>query len=177
MVCQKTGFNSAKEVFFTISNKWLWIFRSSQNYVLQNVFRLIFPTFSLGMEKARILKVFLVLIAIHSACVGVGLVALPLRLFDFFGFQEYQGGFFKIQGGIFHLIMAFVYIQASRDPVKNANMIYLTIIAKTVATVFLLSYYFFLEKAWMVLISGIADLLMGLLILFLYLSVSRTVRE
>jgi hypothetical protein len=125
------------------------------------------------IRRLSFFRIILVLISVHSICVGAGLIFLPLSMYDFFGFEGYQGAFFKIQGGVFHLIMGLVYLQASRDPVRNVSLIWLTVGAKFTASVFLLSYYTFAERIWMVLASGVGDLLMGLVVLALYLSVSK----
>jgi len=116
----------------------------------------------------KLLKVFLWLIALHSFCVGLGLMLIQLVHYDLFGFENYQGNFFKIQAGAFHLVMVIAYVMAARDPVKNKPMIVFSILAKFTATVFLLSYAFFGDMVWMVLVSGFADLLMGLILLVFY---------
>ena len=114
------------------------------------------------------LKVFLWLVALHSFCVGLGLMLVPLEYYDFFGFGEYQGNFFKIQAGVFHLVMVIAYAFAARDPVKYRVMILFSILAKFSATIFLIGYYIFGEAVWMVIVSGIADFLMGLILLAFY---------
>jgi hypothetical protein len=127
----------------------------------------------MSIRRLSLFRVFLFLISVHSLCVGAGLIFVPLSVYDIFGFGDYHGAFFKIQGGIFHLIMGLVYLQASRNPLKNVSLIWLTVVAKFTATVFLLAYYLFAERIWIVLISGLGDLLMGLIVLLLYLSVSK----
>jgi len=34
------------------------------------------------------MKIFLILVAIHSFCVGFGLIIIPLDYFDLFGFYD-----------------------------------------------------------------------------------------
>ena len=116
----------------------------------------------------KYLKIFLWLVAIHSFCVGLGLMVIPLEHYDLFGFEDYQGDFFKIQAGLFHLVMVIAYVFAALDPVKYRVMILYSIIAKFAATLFLISYSIFGEPVWMVIVSGIADFIMGLILLAFY---------
>ncbi len=116
----------------------------------------------------RLFRVFLFLVALHSFCVGAGLILIPLEYFSLFGFEGYQGIFFKIQGGVFHIVMCGVYIPAALDPMKNRNLVLFSVFAKFTATVFLISYALFVERAWMVLVSGILDFIIGVIILWMY---------
>jgi len=117
------------------------------------------------MEKY--LRIFLVLVAIHSFCVGVGLLFIPTEYFGIFGFNGYQGIFFKIQGGVFHIVMCGAYIPAAINPERNRNFILFAVFAKLTATIFLLSYAFFVEMVWMVMVSGILDFTMGIILILL----------
>ena len=122
----------------------------------------------MNVKYLKLLKIFLILVAIHSFCVGLGLILIPLDYFDLFGFHGYNGNFFKIQAGVFHIVMCGAYVSAARDPVGNQVMIRFSIFAKMIATVFLISYALIIDMVWMVLASGIFDFVMGLvLILFL----------
>lgn len=116
----------------------------------------------------KYLRIFLWLVASHSFCVGFGLMLIPPDCLGIFGFEGYQGNFFKIQAGIFHLIMVTAYITAAIDPVKYRIMVLFSILAKFTATAFLLSFTLFGDMVWMVLVSGLADFLMGLILLTYY---------
>jgi hypothetical protein len=116
--------------------------------------------------KLKLLKIFLILVAIHSFCVGLGLILIPLDYFELFGFHEYSGNFFKIQAGVFHIVMCGAYVSAARDPVHSRVMISFSIFAKMIATVFLLSYAHFIDMVWMVLASGIFDFIMGMVLIW-----------
>lgn len=120
----------------------------------------------MGTQIIKLFRIFLILVAIHSFCVGLGLIVIPLKFFGFFGFEEYQGAFFKIQGGVFHLVMCGVYIPAALDPLKNRILVRFAIFAKFTATLFLLTYALLHEMVWMVLLSGIMDFVMGGLLLW-----------
>jgi hypothetical protein len=120
----------------------------------------------------KYLKIFLWLVALHSFCVGIGLISIPIDYYDIFGFMDYRGGFFKVQAGVFHLVMVMAYILAACEPVKNRVMIVFSISAKFTATLFLLIYAIFGDMIWMVLVSGIADGLMGLILLGFYMKLN-----
>lgn len=111
------------------------------------------------------MKIFLILVTMHSFCVGLGLILIPLDYYDMFGFSGYSGNFFKIQAGVFHIVMCGAYVSAARDPFGNRVMIQFSIFAKMIATVFLLSYALIIDLVWMVLASGIFDFLMGLVLI------------
>jgi len=123
------------------------------------------------MKKIRydlLLKWILWLVAIHSICFGISLVILPIPVIEFFGFRLTEK-FFADQGGVFHLVVAVAYIWAALDLKNSFKLIVLSCTAKFVATIFLLSYFFFVDPKLMVIFSGIADFLMGFTILVLYI--------
>ena len=126
------------------------------------------------MKLSGILSILLYLIALHSFIVGVVLLVIPFETLEYFGYQNYQGTFFKIQGGVFHLVMSLVYFLAARDLNKNRILVYLTIIFKFIATAFLFSYYLFIDRIWMVATSGGGDLIMGVLVLWLFLRLPKS---
>lgn len=120
----------------------------------------------MNLRSLKLLKIFLILVTIHSFCVGLGLILIPLDYFDLFGFNEYSGNFFKIQAGVFHIVMSGAYVSAVNDPIGNRIMIRFAILAKMIATVFLISYAVFIDMVWMVLASGIFDFVMGLVLIW-----------
>lgn len=107
------------------------------------------------------------LIAIHSICFGLALIIFPSGWISFFGFQL-QEKFFADQGGVFHLIISLAYIMAALSPENSRKLIILSCVTKFTAALFLFSYFLFDKPIFMVLVSGIGDLLMGLAILFSY---------
>jgi hypothetical protein len=117
---------------------------------------------------AKILQWFLWLIAIHSIGFGIALVILPIPVIEFFGFHL-EEKFFAVQGGVFHIVVSLAYIMAARNLRDSKKLIVLSCTAKFMATLFLLSYYFFVSHIFMVIFSGIADFFMGLAILITYL--------
>lgn len=115
----------------------------------------------------KILKLFLILTAIHSLAVGLGLIVLPNSMIELFGFVNQSDRFFRTQGGVFHIVMALGYYIASRRPSECDYMIYFIIAVKLIATIFLLSYYIFITPIITVILSGIADFAMALAIYYL----------
>jgi len=113
------------------------------------------------------LKILLWLVAIHSLFTGIFLIVGPVALFHFFGFH-YHGGFFTVQGGVFHLVMVVAYMMTASNLKKDGLLIWFCISAKVMAAVFLLLYFAIMEQTWVIFISGVVDLIMGLLLLQFY---------
>ena len=113
------------------------------------------------------LKIFLLLVAVHSFFVALGLIFIPAEYFIEFGYNPITENFFRAQGGVFHLVMVAAYLIAMQDPYTNKVMVKFSIIAKTIAVVFLFSYFVFVERNLVILLSGVGDLIMALIILFL----------
>ena len=118
------------------------------------------------------LSLLMILIAIHSFCVGVGLIIRPAELMQLFGFGTCYERFFPTQGGVFHIVMVVGYLMAAYDVDENHSLIIFSILVKIMATVFLFIYFIAVEQIWLVLMSGFSDGLMGIAIyvaLLLYL--------
>ena len=122
------------------------------------------------MKEFKYLKIFLYLVALHSFIVGVNLLYFSSDLLQSFGFSALNEPFFKFQGGVFHLVMVVAYSLAAVNPVKNKMIVIFSIIAKFMATIFLLVYYSFYDTSFIVLLSGISDLIMGVIIYYLYVT-------
>ena len=118
------------------------------------------------------LSLILILVAIHSFCVGVGLIIRPAELMQLFGFGICYERFFPTQGGVFHIVMAVGYLMAAYNVDQYRCLVIFSIIVKIMATVFLFTYFIAVEQIWLVLMSGFSDGIMGLAIyvfLLLYL--------
>lgn len=124
------------------------------------------------MKEYKYLKYFLYLVAVHSLIVGVNLLYFSSDLLQTFGFNSLNEPFFKFQGGVFHLVMVVAYLLAAIDPVKNKMIVIFSIIAKFMATIFLFVFYSFYDTSIIVLLSGISDLVMGIIIYYLYVTAS-----
>ena len=118
-------------------------------------------------NNLKLLKIILFLTALHSFCVGAGLIFIPAGFFAEFGYAEITENFFRAQGGVFHWVMVAAYLSAFLNPVKYKIMVQFSITAKFIATIFLISYYIFVDPIIVVLLSGAGDFAMGLCILFL----------
>ena len=114
------------------------------------------------------LQIILIILCIHSSMVGAALIILPAEVMPFFGLTVPVEKFFPAQGGVFHIVMAFSYFIACMWFGRNPGLILFIILAKFIATVFLFSFYFLVEMAWIILVSGITDCLMGLAVLWGY---------
>ncbi len=124
-------------------------------------------------QFAHYLKIFLWLVALHSFLVGIALITSPSQLFIYFGFAEVTEKFFPVQAGVFHIILSIAYAMAAIDVYHQGRMVMLTISAKLIATIFLVSYYFLIMEIWMVMVSAIGDAFMGLTVWYLYSSFLR----
>jgi hypothetical protein len=120
---------------------------------------------------------WLYLLAFHSAAVGLGLIFLPVGMLSTFGFATVTDKFFPFQGGIFHLLMAVAYAMAGRDPVRFGGVVYLAICVKLAAFGCLVVYYILVDPVLVVLLSGLADGVMGVMIWYLYRQLSRVGSE
>lgn len=121
------------------------------------------------------LKWVLWLIAVHSICYGICLIVFPPEVFDYFGFSLTQT-FFADQGGVFHLIISSVYIFAAWDLPESSKLIGITCFVKFSAFIFLMAWYIFGMHSWIILISGILDLLMGIAVLILFIGYRKSIK-
>ena len=122
---------------------------------------------SLFSDYPRILRLFLVLVAIHSTLVGICLIVSPVSFIEYLGFPMKEK-FYAVQGGVFLLVVSVAYLMAAKDIKAGKNLVEFSFIAKFMATVFLFTYYFAVNPIFLVLFSGLGDLIMGLIIYRLY---------
>ncbi|MCK5079164.1 MAG: hypothetical protein KAR09_04440 [Bacteroidales bacterium] len=115
----------------------------------------------------KYLKILLWLIAIHSLTVAFLLICLGENGILYFGFPS-GNKFFQVQGGVFHIVMSVAYVFAALNTGNSRLLIIFIITAKFIATVYLLIYYFLFDPLITILLSGIADGLMGLAVLLLW---------
>lgn len=126
------------------------------------------------MSFGALLKLVLWLIAIHSTCYGIALILFSPHYFALFGFDLPQT-FFADQGGIFHILISTVYIFAALDLKSASRLIFITCLVKFSAFVFLTAWYLFGLSSWIILVSGILDLLIGVTVWLLYLGYRRSI--
>ena len=120
---------------------------------------------------SKFLRIFLWLIGIHSVVVGILLVFLSTKSIEYFGVSN-ADSFFRIQAGVFHIAISVAYFMAAIHPAKNKKLLIFIITVKFIATFYLLIYYFAIEQIWIIGLSAIADFLMGLIVLLLYLKLT-----
>ena len=119
---------------------------------------------STGGRWERRLSRLVVLVALHSAGVGVLLLFTPAWAASFAGWTvEVQPLFFVRQAGVFHFVVVFAYLW---EWFRHRSVAIL-VTTKTLAFLFLMSAWLLSvthvqEAAWSVPFSGIADGLMGL---------------
>jgi len=123
-------------------------------------------------SKAQMLRIFLWLIAVHSFVVGIVLIILPGESLAFFGFEIIEK-FFSTQGGVFHIVMSIAYGLAAEKLGKSDLVIYFSIAAKFIATIFLFSYFLLKNFILVVAFSGAGDLIMGILLLVLFVNYKK----
>ena len=112
-------------------------------------------------------------IFLHSFFVGLALIFHPPGVMRLLGFHSIGEGFFPVQGGVFHILMGIFYLTVVLRVEGFRAVIYLSIITKSMAFVFLLYYYFFVDGIFIVLFSGIADGAMAVIVILAYQSYNR----
>lgn len=117
----------------------------------------------------RVERWLVVLVALHSAAVGVVLMTAPAAASRFGGWDSVSPLFFACQAGIFHLVLAAGYLI---EYVRYRGVVFL-VTAKTLAVVFLGTATLIGGVPWIVPVSGIGDGLMGLAVLLVHLGIVR----
>ena len=109
---------------------------------------------------SRIERWLVVLVSAHSFAVGFFLLFLTRWGTGFGGWGEVEPLFFARQAGIFHIVVAVFYL----IEFFRYRGVTLLVLAKTFATVFLLSMWLLGEEAWSVPLSALGDAAMGVLV-------------
>ncbi len=117
-------------------------------------------------------RVLIVLVALHSAAVGVSLLAAPAWASHFGGWDSVSPLFFPCQAGIFHLVLAAGYLI---EYFRYRGVAFL-VTAKAMALVFLMTATVLGGVPWIVPLSGVTDGLMGLVVLLVHLRVRAAAR-
>jgi hypothetical protein len=118
---------------------------------------------STGWDRERTEGIVVVLIAAHSIVVGLFLVLAPEWGARSFGFGPVQPLFFARQAGAFHFVAATAYLVEY----FRYRGVLLLVVTKSVAVLFLLLMPALDAVPWVVPLSGVADGLMGLAVVFL----------
>lgn len=120
------------------------------------------------MSFKKLLITILWLMALHSFSVGLGMIIFPTDWIANFKIVPSEHRFFITQGGVFHIVMAFAYGIAASNIESNSVLIRYSILVKFCATIFLFSYFLFVNPFLLVLFSGIVDFGMGIALMFTY---------
>lgn len=115
----------------------------------------------------------LLLVSVHSFFVGIGLIFAPSRIMEIFGFTNGNDSFFRYQGGVFHIIMSYAYTAGALNPFRNEPLIKFSIVTKFTAALFLFLFYSFVLQIKIILFSGLGDLFLAALVLFLFSQFKR----
>jgi hypothetical protein len=114
-------------------------------------------------------RLLIILVALHSAIIGVVFIVAPNWLMQFGGWEGIDPVFFGRQAGAFHLVLAGAYLI---EHYRYRGVVIL-VSAKTFAMVFLLACTLVDSLPWAVPVSGVGDALMGLLVLMVHKSVRK----
>ena len=121
-----------------------------------------------NLNHQKYLSILLWLITAHSIFVGIGLILFPPSIIYYLGLQGYEENFFQYQGGVFHFAMCIAYGMAAYDTKRSHKIIQFIILVKFIAFIFLIIYFIFIFQSWVILMSAIADGIMGALVLVLF---------
>ena len=103
-----------------------------------------------------LLRVVIVVIGAHSVLLGLALLSAPMDFTRFIGFPEAASTFFPSQSGAFLLALGICYLLALRDRV----LVWTILVSKSVAVVFLLTHFQFLDAPPSVLAAAVGDFAM-----------------
>lgn len=109
---------------------------------------------------ARLERVLVVLIALHSLCVGASLLFLTRWGVAFGGWPRLEPAFFARQAGIFHFVVAAAYL----IEVFRYRGVVILLTAKATAVVFLLAMWAVDGGPWAIPLSALGDAAMGALV-------------
>lgn len=123
-------------------------------------------------KKEKHLKLFIILIALHTFAIGLVLTFMPVEYFEFFGYKRINETFFPIQAGAFHIILSVGYILSLREKCKERYFLQYIILIKFFAFMFLMLYVLLVVPVLIVIISAFVDLAMGILLLIFYKNLS-----
>ena len=123
------------------------------------------------MDRIEQERWLVILVALHSAVVGVILLGAPGWAASIGGWGEIQTVFFVRQGGAFHIVVAVGYLMEY----FRHRTVGLLLTAKSLATVFLvLSWLADLSGAWALPYAALGDGLMAVLVFLVHRRAVRT---
>jgi len=117
-----------------------------------------------GVDWRRVEHWLVLLIAIHSYGVGCALLFVPAFGAALGGWDDVRPYFFMRQAGIFHFLVATVYVVEW----SRYRTVSFLLLAKATAVVFLTATWLLASEPWVVPFSGLADGAMGVAVLFVH---------
>jgi len=105
-------------------------------------------------------RLLVVLIALHSAAIGVMFLVLPRWTMQFAGWPGIEPVFFAFQAGVFHLVLAAAYLLEY----FRYRGVSILLTAKCIAFVFLITATIIDPIPWAVWTSGVLDGIMALVV-------------
>jgi hypothetical protein len=130
---------------------------------------------SLPLPWPRLLRLLVWLIAAHSFVIGLVLLFASGWGLRLGGWTELPPTFFPMQGGAFHLVVAFGYVLEY----ERHRTVSLLLFAKLVGTVFLVTVWLASGRTlpWAVPMSAVGDGAMGVAVLWVWGKVARGGRD
>lgn len=117
------------------------------------------------MGNLSLERCLIVLVALHSAIVGIILLGFPSWAAEFGGWGNINDVFFIRQGGAFHIVVAIGYVMEY----FRHRTVSLLLTAKTLATFFLVfSWLVDLSGAWALPLAALGDGLMAVVVLWVH---------
>lgn len=126
-----------------------------------------------SLSPVRRLAILLWLVALHSFCVGILMILRPAPLMEMAGFAMNAEPFFTVQNGVFHIVLAIGYILAAAPEFRHRSLVVFTIVIKSMAAIFLFTYYFGFDARSVILLSGIGDGAMALAVFLCFRAAER----
>ena len=114
-------------------------------------------------------RILIILVALHSAIIGIVFIVAPNWLMRFGGWEGIDPVFFGRQAGAFHVVLAIAYL----IEYFHYDGVRILVMAKTFAMVFLLACTALDNLPWAVPTSGVLDAVMALFVLWLHRSIRR----
>ena len=116
------------------------------------------------INKAKMLGYVVVCVSLHSFALGVLLMVLDKDLFAVFGWEPLCNRFFLHQVGIFHIVLAVIYL-IEYFRYKRVTSI---LLAKSAAVAFLAVEYIWLTPQTPILLAGLGDGALALIVVLVY---------
>jgi len=119
---------------------------------------------------ARVERILVVLVALHTFAVGTGLFVVPAWALRFGGWRELPPLFFPRQAGVFHFVVGIGYLVEY----FRFRSVALLLTAKSLAVVFLIGAAVLAQVPWFVPFAGVADGAMAVAVWYVHRRATAT---